>query len=130
MYLNEMQAAADNEIVERFKGGFVARLMRNCHCVTGPYSRIIWRQVATRDVTKLFIEFSDHHQKPGEHERLATLAIRWPFDFAFFITSDEASAVHREPHRSMTAVGASSSGFRHVSLICRVFTSPCACRQR
>ncbi len=53
----EIQAFADDEIVERFKGGFVKRFMDNCHCIVGPYTRLIAKMFRLRILTSSLYGF-------------------------------------------------------------------------
>ncbi len=101
MYLNAIMASADKEIVERFKGGFVGRFMGHCDSICGPYSRLFGRRVTTDDVTQFDIQFSDRYRPRTSIDTFYPLPITWPFDFARYISVDDAtkriellSAVH------------------------------------
>ena len=52
MYLAEVMVAADERIVERFKGGFVRRFGEETTCIDELYRYLIRRQIRTEETTK------------------------------------------------------------------------------
>lgn len=88
MFIREIQAAADDEIVERFKGGFVKRFMDNCHCIVGPYTRLIAKKVQTPLNDKFFVLFSDQFSAPETDALRYPMRFRWPFDFSQYVGAD------------------------------------------
>jgi hypothetical protein len=91
MYLRAIMASADNEIVERFKGGFVGRFMGHCDSICSPYSRLFGRRITTDDETQFSIQFSDRYEARTNSDPFYPLPITWPFDFARYISVDDAT---------------------------------------
>ena len=59
MYLRDIAVSADEEIVERFRGGFVHKFGRDTCCIEELYLKLIRRKVKTPDTAKVGFTFTD-----------------------------------------------------------------------
>lgn len=77
MYLKDIYIEADPELVERYRGGFVARFNTEVCCITEHYKQLIQRKIQTRDSTAVRFLFTDLIGSPpstyGVHN------CKWPF---------------------------------------------------
>lgn len=90
MYLYRISIEADREIVERFKGGFVARFGRDTCCITLHLSKLIWRKIKTEKTQVLHFVFTDLIDSPPSAESpLPTSHLIWPFDFSNYLHQNE-----------------------------------------
>lgn len=81
MILTALYACVDEEVVERYKGGFVRRFLQQQECVTWPYSTIMRGEIRNSAVRQFEIQFSDRYLS----SHIVPAVIRWPFDIAHFI---------------------------------------------
>ncbi|MES2788589.1 MAG: hypothetical protein V4719_03135 [Planctomycetota bacterium] len=106
MYLREIDIRADERIVDRFLGGFVAKFNRDCCCITELYASLLSRRVATVGIAKLVFIFSDLIHEPPEPSKAHV--IYWPFPFAAYVAlsqSDKKQLIHNRLFEALTFVG-------------------------
>ncbi|MBN1591547.1 MAG: hypothetical protein JW888_18680 [Pirellulales bacterium] len=86
MYLRDINLSADDAIVERFKGGFVAQFFREASCISILYMELISRQIVTEKTPSVVaFKFTDELLEPPE--KWAIGGCSWPFDFAKYVQS-------------------------------------------
>lgn len=89
-YLRAIQVAADKEIVERFRGGFVGRFDREVLWLTLAYEAYLQRRVPTQGIPKLFLTWTDRPVEPT-HKPFAPMAMRRQFPFDEYRAAEQAA---------------------------------------
>jgi hypothetical protein len=87
VYLRDIVVGADEEIVERFRGGFVHKFARDACCIERLYLKLISRKVRTRGTAKVVFTFTDLVDGPPDHSP-GCCFYPWPFDFTSYVDAD------------------------------------------
>src|SRR4051794_10497494 len=94
VFLREISIYANEEIVERFKGGFVHAFHTETICVAESLTYLLWRKLRSKDVEKVIFKFSDLAEGPPP--LVTVYDIRWPFDFFRYCTLSDDSQKKRQ----------------------------------
>ena len=107
MYLRDIDVRADEKLVDRYPGGFVAKFNRDCCCITELYASLFNRRIQTVDISKLVFIFSDFISEPPQPSNAHV--IPWPFPFAAYMTmsqSEKKKTIHNHLFEALMFVGA------------------------
>src|SRR5262245_17658251 len=102
MFLRDLAIYADEQIVERFKGGFVQAFHRDTCCVVEAFGRHLFSKLVSRDTAKVVFKFSDLVSAPPDSLR-SVYDIRWPFDFLDYRQLTEDGAKKRQIAEALLA---------------------------
>lgn len=95
MYLRGIIVSADEELVEKFKGGFVKRFHCESCWLADLYSSLLSRKIKTSDTAQLDLVFTDDAATAGAVRQLLNVAeVRWLFDFDKYVVSDDSTKKH------------------------------------
>lgn len=90
MYLGFLSVYADEEIVDRFRSGFVHRFHTESCCITELCQVLLYRKLKTPDTRKVHVEFTDRAgTAPALRQLLDVADARWYFPFADYVGKDE-----------------------------------------
>jgi hypothetical protein len=86
MWLKEVGCCLELELADRFPPALVGRFVGESCCVTWPFSSLLYRKVKTQDESQILVHFSDVVPRPLSTHRIAPMGLRFPFDFATYVS--------------------------------------------